>query len=490
MERVCVKRAARWVCGSSGPPTGGAAKRCSPDEEAAFGGSGSEDPRTQRKARAAGQLRAGWPLAFVVLCGSGLAAALPLAAQESEGCESSEERRALDFLLGEWRLESGGEVVGRSRVEKLEDGCLIAETWSFADGRSGRTFSSFDAAEDAWRRFSVSSGGSIVRSQGAVDGDGLAFDGERVSADGRSANWRERLNREADGRIARIAGTSRRAGPGDRPSTVFFEGHYVPAGRPAPRPAEPVETVSRPPAPDESAVETLAEAEPPAPAEAPFEAPAEPVKPALATPAAPARVARAAEPAEVPVETVVEPQPSAPEPSARAVSVPEPAPAAGEVTPGSARADDAAVIERIAMASPMVLRLPLGPVESLPAGYAWITRDTAPYLCEGVTIERLQVERRVRRGRVELRAELALQTGRALRRVNVGVELHRGGQPDGGDAVASGDLAGRVGRNIPEQVEHGSVAFEIPLSMDAGVFDEIVADAERPELVVTLTVGR
>ena len=464
MERVGVKRAFRWVRGSSDPATGGAAERCSPDEEAAFGGSGSEDPRTQRKARAAGRLRAGWPLALVVLCGSGLAAALPLAAQESEGCESSEERRALDFLLGEWRLESGGEPVGRSRVEKLEGGCLIAETWSFADGRSGRTFSSFDAAEGVWRRFSVSNGGSIVRSEGAIEGDGLAFDGERVAADGRRANWRERLRREADGRIARIAGTSRRAGRGDRPSTVFFEGHYVPAGRPAPRRAPPVATVAE--AELSAPVETAVAAEPPTP------------EPPAPEPAGPATA---------PAETPVASAPTAPAP---AVPAPEPAPAAGEVTPGSARAADADEIERIAMASPMVLRLSLGAVESLPSGYAWITRDTAPYLCEGVTIERVQVERRARRGRVELLAELALQADRALRRVNVGIELRRGGQPDGGGAVASGAVEGRVGRNIPEQVEHGSVAFEIPLSMDAGVFDEIVADAERPELVVTLTVGR
>ena len=160
------------------------------------------------------------------------------------------------------------------------------------------------------------------------------------------------------------------------------------------------------------------------------------------------------------------------------------------MTPGSARAVDAAAIERIAMASPLVLRVPLGAVESLPEGYGWITRDTAPYLCEGVTIQGVQVERRARRGRVELDVELAVHGSRGARRVNVGVDLRRAGRPDDDDPVASGATSGRVGRNIPEQIEHGSVAFELPLSMDAAAFDEIVADAERPELVITLTVGR
>lgn len=391
-------------------------------------------------------------LALLAAC-AGALAALPLAAQAPGACESSEQRGALDFLLGEWRLVAGGaggdpsgaEPVGRSRVEKLEGGCLIAEAWELAGGPSGRTYSSWDAAAGVWRRFGVSNQGVTVRASGAAQGDGWAFEGERVSADGETAEWRERLRPAAGGRIARVVEESAAGQGGD--ARVVFEGYYEPAVMPA--------------------GESPAGDSPPAP--------------------------RVAEPA-TPEPTTAEPvaaEPATPAPVAAVPAVPaaEPAPAAGEVTPGSARAVDAAAIERIAMESPMVLRLPLGAVESLPQGYAWITRDTAPYLCEGVTIEHVQVERRARRGRVELKVELAVHAARAMRRVEVGVDLFRGGQRDGGEAVASGAVAGRVGRTIPEQVEHGAVALEIALSMDAGVFDETVADAERPDLVVTLTVG-
>ena len=102
MKRVCVG----WVRGSSDPlPPKVARRTCRP-------------PGRHRFA--------------VLLCASALAAAMPLSAQASGPCETDDSYRALDFLLGEWRLVSGGETVGSSRVEKLADGCLIAETWSFA----------------------------------------------------------------------------------------------------------------------------------------------------------------------------------------------------------------------------------------------------------------------------------------------------------------------------------------------------------------------
>ena len=345
-------------------------------------------------------------LARFLLAGSFAAlAAAPLAAQADRAC-GGEDHRALDFQLGDWRLVSDGEVVGRSRVEKLEDGCLIAEIWSFVDGRAGRSYSFLDRAAGVWRRFSVSNRGVVVKSAGTVEGGELLLRGEHVSAGGETSRWRERWVPEAGGRIRLSAGGSGARGRGDRGGNALFDGYY------------------------------------------------ERVGPAV-------------------------------------TEVPEPAaPSAGEVTPASARAADAETIERIAMASPMVLRLPMGSVETLPGGYAWITRDTAPYLCEGVTIERLEVGRRQRRGRVELEVELAVHGRQVSRAVDVSVELRRSGQPAPEAVVASGSASGRVGRSIPEQIQYGSVAVVVRLSMDVEVFDSVVADPERPDLVITLAVGK
>ena len=363
--------------------------------------------------------------------GLGLTMALPLAAQRREPCEAGENHRALDFLIGDWQLVSGGEAVGRSRVEKLEDGCLIAETWAFTDGRSGRTYSSFDAAAGMWRRFSVSNRGVVIRSSGAVEERVLLARGERTTAAGETSNWRERLALEARGRISRVAGHSTAGDRADRAGSAVFEGYYVPVGEPLAQPSRPAEAPSPSPAP---------------------------------------------------VET-------APRPTTGEVE-PQAAPVTGEVRPDSARAADAANIERIAMESPMVLRLPLGTVEALPTGYAWTTRDTEPYLCEGVTIERVEVARHERRGRVELQVELALHGTRGNRRVDVEVDLLRAGQQDQGAAVASGSASGRVGRGIPAQLQYGAVALTVSLPMTIEAFDAAVAGAERPELLITLAVEK
>ncbi len=457
-----------------------------------------------------------WVLALV-LGVTGFTVTWPLAAQTRGACED-EAYRALDFLLGEWRLvsggdgaadETGGAVFGRSRVEKLEGGCLVAETWALEGGESGRTYSTFDRAAGVWRRFSVSNRGMVVRSSGSVEGGALVLRGERVTANGPPASWSERLTPVAGGRVAHVGGFSLQGEADDRSMTIegFSEYYYDPMGR-------GVSDSSSPGSPAEletALVESPSASEEPAAlatASAPVRAPVAPA-PELAAPE-PATVPAASEPADAPEPTAPEraaglaaaepadaPEPAAVEREAAlaaaepATAGPEgPAPAAGEVTAASARASDADRIERIAMASPMVLRLPLGPVEALPRDYAWITRDTAPYLCEGVTIERLEVARRRRRGQVELEVELAMHGRQVSRAVNVGIALHRSGQTPAEAVVASGAASGRVGRSIPEQVQYGSVAVTVRLSMDVEVFNAVAADPERPDLVITLSVGK
>ena len=107
-----------------------------------------------------------------------------------------------------------------------------------------------------------------------------------------------------------------------------------------------------------------------------------------------------------------------------------------------------------------------------------------------MTIERLEVGQRRRRGRIELEVELAVRGRQVSRAVDVSVDLRRSGQPSPEAVVASGSASSRVGRSIPEQIQYGSVAVVATLSMTEDVFDSVVAEAVRPDLVITLAVGK
>ncbi len=378
-----------------------------------------------------------WRLAATVLATGvlGFLVAGLLGAQAESPCRTDESHRTLDFLLGDWRLVAGGDDIGTSKVESLEGGCLIRETWTFDDGRSGRTWSVFDRAAKVWRRVAVWNDGSVARSAGTVDGRDVVFEGERVSAGGTASAWQERLRPSGD-EVDRLVGTSQGA--------VTLERRYVPAGATGARPRAA---------------------------------------------AAPRTNSRQASPPQADEPVVAASSAGTAEDAAPADQASPAAPSAGEVTPSSARAVDARLIERVAMESPMVLRLPLGPVENLREGYAWITRDTAPYLCEGVTIRSIRVERGVRRRKVELTVDLRLHTERVSRPVELVVELHSAGASEGSEPVASGSAAGLVGRVVPEQIEHGEVTIDVMLAMDQALFAELVAGEERPVLAVSLTVG-
>lgn len=45
----------------------------------------------------------------------------------------------LDFWVGEWLVYSDDEQVGTNRIEKILDGCAVAEYWADVDGNEGRS---------------------------------------------------------------------------------------------------------------------------------------------------------------------------------------------------------------------------------------------------------------------------------------------------------------------------------------------------------------
>jgi hypothetical protein len=140
--------------------------------------------------------------------------------------------------------------------------------------------------------------------------------------------------------------------------------------------------------------------------------------------------------------------------------------------------------QQIRLQSPMVLELPVGPVEELPRGYSWSTAETAPYRVEGASIRRVTVARSEARGRVDVAVTVALHGERYLQRADLAVELLSGGQTLGRAEVPGFAL----GRSLPAQHPEEGLEKRVTLSLEREAFERAFSGSERPVLRLTLTV--
>ena len=81
-----------------------------------------------------------------------------LCAQESNDCVS-EPYRQFDFWLGEWKVTTpDGEIAGANRIESEQNGCIIGEYWTGAEGNTGTSINYYSPETDKWRQEWVSPG--------------------------------------------------------------------------------------------------------------------------------------------------------------------------------------------------------------------------------------------------------------------------------------------------------------------------------------------
>jgi uncharacterized protein DUF1579 len=120
-----------------------------------------------------------------------LVLAAPAAAATPPAPCSSAEHRQLDFWIGDWDVairarsapdkEEWGQAKGTQHVEAVLGGCAISETFA-ADGPkapwNGRSYSSWQPAQKAWRQTWVDDSGGYLTFTGGVEGGTMALYGE------------------------------------------------------------------------------------------------------------------------------------------------------------------------------------------------------------------------------------------------------------------------------------------------------------------------
>lgn len=98
-------------------------------------------------------------------------ASLALQAQTPPSCDA-EEYRQFDFWIGSWDVYAANDQkVGTNVITSEENGCLLVERWTNAQGGTGQSYNYFDPGTGLWRQVWVSQG-FVIDYDGGLDDDG------------------------------------------------------------------------------------------------------------------------------------------------------------------------------------------------------------------------------------------------------------------------------------------------------------------------------
>ena len=111
-------------------------------------------------------------------------------------CLSDARYRVFDFWVGEWDVrptKRPEQPPSQSRIEKIEDGCVIYEQYTTAQGYSGRSFNAYDPERKEWQQFYVDNTGGIHHYRGQAKDGNLYFEAAAVSLPGEAAPVRLKM---------------------------------------------------------------------------------------------------------------------------------------------------------------------------------------------------------------------------------------------------------------------------------------------------------
>jgi len=99
---------------------------------------------------------------------------------------SGPEYRQFDFWIGDWdALEAGkAEVVARTRVDGILDGCVLREDYESEKGLRGQSFSLYDASRRIWHQSWATNRGEMLTIEGRFENGEMVLAGAERAADG------------------------------------------------------------------------------------------------------------------------------------------------------------------------------------------------------------------------------------------------------------------------------------------------------------------
>ncbi|WP_424341555.1 hypothetical protein [Henriciella sp.] len=123
------------------------------------------------------------------------------ATSQSDPCTSAP-YRAFDFWLGEWDVTGPrGQAAGQNSITSEEDGCLIVERWTGAQGSTGQSYNYYNPVSGMWRQVWVS-GGALIDYEGGLNQRGqMVLEGTIDYHNGDSFPFRGEWTPNEDGSV-------------------------------------------------------------------------------------------------------------------------------------------------------------------------------------------------------------------------------------------------------------------------------------------------
>jgi hypothetical protein len=115
------------------------------------------------------------------------AAAAAQTPPDPDRCRQTEEWRQLDFWIGTWDVydPESGEKAGVNVIEPLLNECALLESWTGAQGGTGKSLNFYDPQRRTWRQVWVSDRGTVLDYRTGEFRDGaMRFEGITIDPQG------------------------------------------------------------------------------------------------------------------------------------------------------------------------------------------------------------------------------------------------------------------------------------------------------------------
>lgn len=99
--------------------------------------------------------------------------ASPKSFSQTNPCQSPEQRH-FDFWVGDWEVfDTLGNKIGENKIQQIENGCSLQESWKGTSGSNGTSLNYFDPSDSSWNQLWLDNSGGILKLKGKIEKPGL-----------------------------------------------------------------------------------------------------------------------------------------------------------------------------------------------------------------------------------------------------------------------------------------------------------------------------